>query len=54
MDVFHFAEFGKLKNMHQTIDTYSEFQWSTASSSEKADSIIADLSEVTTIMGIPV
>ena len=23
MDVFHFAEFGKLKYVHHTIDTYS-------------------------------
>ena len=26
MNVFHFAEFGKLKHMHYTIDTYSVFQ----------------------------
>ncbi|KAL6032102.1 hypothetical protein STEG23_033054 [Scotinomys teguina] len=35
MDVFHFAEFGKLKYVHHTIDTYSGFQWATALSSEK-------------------
>ncbi|KAL6085603.1 hypothetical protein STEG23_025074 [Scotinomys teguina] len=53
MDVFHFAEFGKLKYVHHTIDTYSEFQWATALSSEKADSVITHLLEVMGIMGIP-
>jgi hypothetical protein len=41
MDVFHFTEFGKLKYVHHTIDTYSGFQWATAL--EKADSLITDL-----------
>ncbi|KAL6081804.1 hypothetical protein STEG23_030125 [Scotinomys teguina] len=53
MDVFHFAEFGKLKYVHHTIDTYSGFQWATALSSEKADSVITHLLEVIAIMGIP-
>ncbi|KAL6037706.1 hypothetical protein STEG23_029167, partial [Scotinomys teguina] len=53
MDVFHFAEFGKLKYVHHTIDTYSGFQWATALSSEKADSVITHLLEVMAIMGIP-
>ncbi|KAL6070006.1 hypothetical protein STEG23_001515, partial [Scotinomys teguina] len=53
MDVFHFAEFGKLKYVHHTIDTYSRFQWATALSSEKADSVITHLLEVMAIMGIP-
>ncbi|KAL6061548.1 hypothetical protein STEG23_000991, partial [Scotinomys teguina] len=53
MDVFHFAEFGKLKYVHHTIDTYSGFQWATALSSEKADSVIMHLLEVMAILGIP-
>ncbi|KAL6031193.1 hypothetical protein STEG23_024783, partial [Scotinomys teguina] len=53
VDVFHFAEFGKLKYVHHTIDTYSGFQWATALSSEKADSVITHLLEVIAIMGIP-
>ncbi|KAL6055503.1 hypothetical protein STEG23_020485, partial [Scotinomys teguina] len=53
MDVFHFVEFGKLKYVHHTIDTYSGFQWATALSSEKADSVITHLLEVMAIMGIP-
>ncbi|KAL6070467.1 hypothetical protein STEG23_006054, partial [Scotinomys teguina] len=54
MDVFHFAEFGRLKYVHHTIDTYSGFQWATPMSSEKADSVIIHLLEVMAIMGIPV
>ena len=40
MDVFHFTEFGKLKYVYHTTDTYSGFQWVTTSSSEKDDSVI--------------
>jgi hypothetical protein len=40
--------------MYHTIDTYSGFQWAIALSSEKADSVIRHLLEVTAIMGIPV
>ncbi|KAL6088252.1 hypothetical protein STEG23_033372 [Scotinomys teguina] len=47
------CEFGKLKYVHHTIDTYSGFQWATALSSEKADSVIMHLLEVMAIMGIP-
>ena len=53
MDVFHFMEFSKLKYVHHTIDTYSGFQWATALSSEKADSVITHLLEVMAFMGIP-
>ena len=53
MDMFHFAEFGKLIYVHHTIDTYSGFQWATALSSEKADSVNTHLLEVMAIMGIP-
>ena len=49
MDVFHFAEFGKLKYVHHIIDTYSGFQWATALSSEKAVSVITHLLEVMAI-----
>lgn len=40
MDIVHFAEFAKQRNIHHTIDTYSRFQWATVSSSEKADCVI--------------
>ena len=54
MDVFHFTEFGKLKYVHHTIDTYSEFQWATALVPEKTDSVITHLLEVMAIMGVPI
>ena len=54
MDVFHFVEFGKLKYVYHGIDTYSGFQWATALSSEKADLVITQLLEVTTIIDIPI
>ena len=41
MDVFYFSEIEKLILLLWTIDVYSGFQWVTALSSEKADSVIA-------------
>ena len=46
-------EFGKLEYVLHTIDTCSVFQWATALSSEKADSVITYLLEVMAFMGIP-
>lgn len=54
MDVSHFAEFGKERYIHHTIDTYLGFQWATALSSEKADCVVTHLLEIMAIMGIPV
>ena len=53
MDMFHFAEFGKLKYVQHTIDTCSDFQWASALHSEKADSVITHLLEVMAFKGIP-
>lgn len=53
MDVFHFVEFGKVKVVHHTTDTYSGLQWATGLSSVKADSITTHLLEIMEIMGIP-
>ena len=52
MDIFHFTEFGNLRYVHQTIDTFSGFKWPTALSSEKADSVVTYLLEVMAIMKI--
>lgn len=52
MVVFHFTEFGKLKYVHNTIDTHSGIHWATALSSEKPDCVIAQLSEHMAIMEI--
>lgn len=54
MDVFHFAEFVKLKYICHIIETYSGFQWVIVLSSEKADSIIIHLLEIMVIVEIPV
>ena len=51
MDVFHFAEFGKFKYIHHTVDTYSRFQWASALSSERADAVITHLLETMPILG---
>ena len=52
--MFHFLEFGKLECVHHTTVTYSSFQWVTALSLEKDDSVIIHLLEVIIIMGMPV
>lgn len=38
--------------LHHTIDIYSEFQWATALSPEKTDSVITHLLEVMATAGI--
>ena len=53
MDMFYFVEFGKLKHVHHTVNTYSGFQWATTLSSEKADLVMIHLLVVTAFMGIP-
>ena len=54
MDVFHFTEFGKVKYVHHTINTYSGFKQATALVSEKADSVIKHQLEVMAFMGTPI
>lgn len=48
-----FSRFLKIKNNDHTIDTYSRFQWASALSSERADSISPHLLETMAAMGIP-
>ena len=45
IDVFCSAEFGKLKSIHYSIDTYPGFQLESALNSEKADSVIVHYSK---------
>ena len=52
--MFLFVESGKVKFVHHSIDIYSVFQWASALSSEKADSVIIHLLEVMAIVGIPI
>lgn len=51
-DIFCFVEFKKLKYVHHTIDTYSEFQWTTALNSERADFQIIHFLNIMAIMVI--
>lgn len=53
MYVFYLTEFGKLKCVLYTVDTYSRFQRATALTTEKADTIVTYLLEVMAIMGMP-
>ena len=55
--MFHFVEFGELRQVHMlihhTIETYFAFQWASALNSEKADSDIAHLLEMVVILEMP-
>ena len=53
MDVFHIVEFGKIKYIHRTIDTYSEFQWASALSLEDTDSVFMHLLAFMANMSMP-
>ncbi|KFP06740.1 hypothetical protein N300_13691, partial [Calypte anna] len=53
MDVTHVPEFGRLKYVHVTIDTYSHFIWATAQSGEKALQVIWHLTMCFAVMGVP-
>eukprot|EP00076_Gallus_gallus_P034795 XP_025000333.1 uncharacterized protein LOC112530482 [Gallus gallus] len=52
MDVTHVGEFGQLKYVHVSIDTYSHFMWATAQSGEKAMYVERHLSCCFAVMGI--
>ena len=51
MDVIYFVEFGKLKCVYHTTDTY--FLVGNALSLEKTNSVITPFLEIMAIMGIP-
>ncbi|CAK6434016.1 unnamed protein product [Pipistrellus nathusii] len=53
MDVTHIPEFGKLKYVHVTIDTYSGFIFATLHSGEASKNIIAHVFQCLTVMGKP-
>ncbi|NXD72837.1 POK6 protein, partial [Eolophus roseicapillus] len=52
MDVTHFLEFGRLKYVHVTIDTYSKYIWATAQAGEKALHVICHVTACFAIMGV--
>lgn len=53
MDVTHVAEFGRMKYVHVTVDTYSNFIWATAHTGEKARQVERHLSCCFAVMGVP-
>lgn len=52
MDVFHLTELEKLKYIYLTIDVNCGFQWTSAISPEKTDSIFTHLLETMAVMGV--
>lgn len=53
MDVTHVPEFGRLKYVHVTVDTYSKFIWAKAQVGEKVLHVICHLTVCFAIMGLP-
>lgn len=54
MDVTHVSEFGRLKYLHVTIDTYSHFVWVTPQTGERAMHVVRHLTTCFAVMGVPV
>lgn len=53
MGVTHVPEFGHLKYVHVTVDTFSKMIWATAQAGEKAIHVIHHLTACFAIMGVP-
>ncbi|NXT39529.1 PO113 protein, partial [Pelecanoides urinatrix] len=53
MDVTHVAEFGRLKYVHVTIDTFSKAIWATALPGEKAHHVCKHLLACFAVLGVP-
>lgn len=53
MDVTHVLQFGRLKYVHVTIDTYSQLIWATAQTGEKALHVKHHLTNCFAVMGVP-
>ena len=53
MDVTHVPEFGRLKNVHVSIDTFSRMLWATAQAGEKAAHVVRHLTACFAVMGVP-
>lgn len=53
MDVTHVPEFGRLKYVHVTVDTYSKFIWAKAQVGEKVLHVICHLTVCFAITGLP-
>lgn len=53
MDVTHYAEYGKLRFIHVTVDTFSGFITASLHSGEKARDIIAHCLHSFSVLGVP-
>ena len=53
MDVTHVPEFGRLKYLHVSIDTFSIMVLATAQDSEKAIRVVRHLTACFAVMGVP-
>lgn len=53
MDVTHVPEFGRLKYVHVTIDTFSKMIWATALPGEKAHHVYKHLLACFAVLGVP-
>ncbi|RMB94082.1 hypothetical protein DUI87_29441 [Hirundo rustica rustica] len=53
MDVTHVAEFGRLKYVHVSVDTYSKMVWATAQPGEKGKHVCKHLTACFAVMGAP-
>ncbi|KFV61918.1 hypothetical protein N307_14514, partial [Dryobates pubescens] len=53
MDVTHVGEFGRLKYVHVSIDTFSGFIWATPQTGEKAINVRKHLLASFAVMGVP-
>ncbi|RMC20892.1 hypothetical protein DUI87_01745 [Hirundo rustica rustica] len=52
-DVTQVAEFGRLKYVHVTVDTFSSAMWASAHTGEKAHDVIAHWRQAFAVLGIP-
>ncbi|RLV97018.1 hypothetical protein DV515_00012219 [Chloebia gouldiae] len=52
-DVTQIAEFGRLKYVHVTVDTFSSAMWASAHTGEKAGDVIAHWRQAFAVLGIP-
>ncbi|RMC11050.1 hypothetical protein DUI87_12242 [Hirundo rustica rustica] len=52
-DVTQVAEFGRLKYVHVTVDTFSSVMWASAHTGEKAHDVIAHWRQAFAVLGIP-
>ncbi|KFP23492.1 hypothetical protein N325_08510, partial [Colius striatus] len=53
MDVTHISEFGRLKYVHVTVDTFIKYIWATAQAGERVTHVIRHATACFAVMGVP-